>query len=145
MALEQFRPPRPQGLSIRTFNIRNGRGFGLTQAIRAVHIGGLDLMILTEINVTDLAYFQNRLGYNVVCLPEIMMEAVEVQGRLCLVVRDQPKGWSAESTHFHGPNVVNYEVVDGVKKNPLIGEYLPTFTLEKLPDLEDTLTRFRDQ
>ena len=62
-----------------------------------------------------------------------------------LVVPDRPQGWSIEVTHFHGPNVVNCEVVTVNKWNPLLGAYLPPSTLEHLPDLEEVLTRFWDQ
>ena len=55
-----------------TFNICNGRVFGLVQGIRAVQIGGFDLMILTETNITERDYCCNILGYNVVYLQIIM-------------------------------------------------------------------------
>ena len=45
--------PLPQGLSIRTYNIRDSRGFGLAQAIRAVQIGIFDLTVLTKTKFTD--------------------------------------------------------------------------------------------
>ena len=60
------RPPRPQVLSIGDLNIRDGPGFEIEQAIRAVQIGGFNLMILTETEVTDQAYCHSRLGYDVV-------------------------------------------------------------------------------
>ena len=40
--------------------------------------------------------------------------------------------------------MVSYEFVTG-NRTPLISLYLPTSTLEQLPDLEEALTRFRDQ
>ena len=48
--------PRPWGLFLGNFNIRNVRGLGLAQAIQEVHIGGFDLMILTDTNTTSQAY-----------------------------------------------------------------------------------------
>ena len=59
-----------------------------------------------------------------------------------LVVQDQPKVWSVQSTRFHGQNVVRCKVISGSKRNPLIGAYLPSSTLEHLPDLEEALTQF---
>ena len=59
-------PSLPQGLSIETYNIRNGRGFEISQAIRVVQVGGFDLMILMETKVTVPAYCHNRLGYYMV-------------------------------------------------------------------------------
>ena len=58
-------PPHPRGLFIGTFYIHDGRGFEITQAIRVVHIGGLETMVMTETKVADQYYFNNRLGYNV--------------------------------------------------------------------------------
>ena len=75
-----LRPPLPQGLSIGTFNIRNGQGFGITQAIWEIQIGGFNLIILMETNITDQAYFHNRLGYEMVCSPKIMADAGGDQG-----------------------------------------------------------------
>ena len=46
-----------RGLSTRTLNIRDGWGYGLAQAIRAVQIDGFDPMILTEANTTEYDYF----------------------------------------------------------------------------------------
>ena len=62
-----------------------------------------------------------------------------------LVLRDWPTGWSLESTHFHGPNVVSCKVVTGTYHNPIIVSYLPLCTLAHLPDLEEALAWFRVQ
>ena len=91
------------------------------QAIHAVNIGGFDVMLMTETNITDQAYCRNRLGYSVVCLPEITTTAGGVQGGVVLVVRDRPHGWSVELTSFHGPNLVSCEVVSGGKRTPIVG------------------------
>ena len=85
------------------------------------------------------------MGYDVVCLPEITEDAGRAQGGVGLVVQDRPKGWSAKSTRYNEPNVVSCEVVEIGKWTPLIGVYLPTYTLEHLPDLEEALTHFRNQ
>ena len=45
------RAPHPQVLSFGTLNIRNGRGSGLAQAIWAVQIGGLDVMVLMDTKI----------------------------------------------------------------------------------------------
>ena len=68
------------------------------------------------------------------------------QGGGCLVVRDRPQGWSVELMRFHDPNVVRCEVfnVTDRKRKPVIGAYLPPSTLEHLPDLEESLTSFRE-
>ena len=37
------------------------------------------------------------------------------------------------------------KVIVSGKRNPLIGTYVPNSTLEHLPELEEAMTRFRDQ
>ena len=61
------------------------------------------------------------------------------------VVQDLPKGWSIESTRFHGLNVMICEVVAGGKWTPLISVYLPTYTLDCFSYLEEALSKFWDQ
>ena len=58
---------RPRGLFLGKLNIRNCRGYRLTQAIQVLQIGGFNLMILTEIKITDQSYCFSSLGYNAVC------------------------------------------------------------------------------
>ena len=60
-------PPRPHGLSLGTYNIRNGRGFGLAQDIRAVHLGIFNVMLLNNTKFTRDEYFRYGIGYNMVC------------------------------------------------------------------------------
>ena len=79
------------------------------------------------------------------CLLVSMTEADGAQGRLCVVIWYQPQGWGVESIRFYGPNFVICEVVTNVKYTPIICEYLPPSILEHLPELEESLTRFRYQ
>ena len=60
------------------------------------------------------------------------------------MTRERPVGWGIESTRYHGPNMVSCEIVTRLTWTPLIGEYLPTSTLEHLPDLDESLQSFRD-
>ena len=101
-----YRCSTPVGLSLRTFNICDGQGFRLAQAIRAVHIVSFDLMIMTDTNTTNQAYCCNRMVYDMVCLPEITSANRGSQGGVGLVVQNQPQGWIIELMRFHGPNVV---------------------------------------
>ena len=45
---------------------------------------------------------------------------------------------------YHRLNVVSCEIVTRTTWNPLVGAYLPHLTLEHLPDLEESLQRFKD-
>ena len=61
-----------------------------------------------------------------------------------MVTRERPVRWGIESTLYHGQNVVSCDIVAGLIRSPLVGEYLPPSTLEHLPDLEEAMKRFRD-
>ena len=58
-------PPLPPGLSIGMLNVRDGQGFGLAQAIRAVDLRCFDVMILTKTKISITVYCWNLLGYKV--------------------------------------------------------------------------------
>ena len=70
-----------------------------------------------------------------VCLLLIMTVADDMQGGVCLLVQDQPQGWSIEVARFHGTNLVSYKVITEVQCTLVIGTYLLPYTLEHLPDL----------
>ena len=61
------RPRCAPRLAIGTLNIRDGRDFGLAQAIRVLVCGGFDVMLLTKTEIQLEAYSHNFLGYNVTC------------------------------------------------------------------------------
>ena len=56
--------------------------------------------------------------------------------------RENLEGRIVESTRFHGPNVVIFELVSGDQRTPLIRAYLLPSTLDSLPDLEEVLNLF---
>ena len=56
-----LRPTHPPGLDLASCKIWDGWGFCLSQAIRVVQIGNCNLMLQTEMNILDEAYFHNRL------------------------------------------------------------------------------------
>ena len=59
--------------------------------MRVVQVGGPNLTFLVNNKVTDKAYYCNRLGYNMVCLPSITTDSGEAQGGVSLVVWDRLK------------------------------------------------------
>ena len=60
------RPTHHPGLKLRTFNIQDGWVFVLPQVIQAVQLVNYNMMLLTETNIPDKAYFHNYLGCNFV-------------------------------------------------------------------------------
>ena len=103
-------------------------------------------MILTDTKINNQGYCHIRLVYDIVCLPMSIPEYERAQGGVFLVIQDQTKGWSVESTLFHGPNVASCEVVTitNGKLTPIIGAYLPPSILDQLLDFEEALIRFWD-
>ena len=128
-------PWRLPGLAIRTLNIRDGRGFGMVQAIRAVECGGFDVMLLTDTKILLEAYLNNCLGYNVTCLVARLSSTRGEQVCVGLETMEMPVGWGVESTCYHSSNGVSCVIVTRLTFTPLVGAYLPPLTLEHLPDL----------
>ena len=65
-------PPRhrttlPPGLNLQMYNIQDGQGFSLPQAIRSMQIGKYNLMLMTKTKIMDEEYCHNYLGYDNVC------------------------------------------------------------------------------
>ena len=60
------KPPCPNEINLGTYNIQNGHGFGLPQAIQTVQLGSYAMMMIKERNILDQTYCHNRLGYDVV-------------------------------------------------------------------------------
>ena len=91
-------------------------------------------MFLMETNIQSEAYPGNQMGHNMTCLATIPSSARGAQGGVCMVTRECSNGWGIESTRFHRTNVVSCEIVSGHTRTPLVGAYLPSSTLEHLPD-----------
>ena len=143
LPLLRRRPPLPPGLVIGTLNRRDGWGFGLVQAIRAVERGGFDVMLLKETKIQTEAYSHNYLGYNVTCFSARPSSARGSQGLVGLVMREWLVGWGIESMRFHGPSVVSCEIVTRPTQDPLVDAYLPPLTMEHLPYFNEELQRFK--
>ena len=94
MVTSPRRPPRPRGLFLGDYHIRDIWVSRIAQAIQAERIGGFDLMILTETNIINQNYSQNRMAYNVVLSKEIRTADDGAQGRVVMIFRDQHQGWS---------------------------------------------------
>ena len=108
-----------------------------------VERGGFYVMLLTKTKINLEAYFQNCLRYDVTCLAARLSSAGGVQGDVGLVKKNMPLRWGVESTLYHGPNMVSCDIITGLTRTPLIGEYIPLLTMEHLLDLEEALQRFR--
>ena len=108
-----------------TLNIRDGWGFRLAQAIRAVERGGFDVMLLTKTKIQLEAYSHNRLGFIVTCLAAWPSSAGGAQGGVGLVTRERPVGWGIDPTCYHRPDMVSCDIITRLTLTPLFGAYLP--------------------
>ena len=79
--------------------------------IFAVNQGNYNLKFFAERKIPDMVYCHNHLGSDVVCSEATVTVARGDQGLVGMVSREQPEGWIFESTHFHGMNVVSYNIV----------------------------------
>ena len=116
----------------------------MAQAIQVVEHGVFDVMILTETKIQSEAYSHNRLGYDVNYLVVRPSISGVYQGGVDLVTRERPIEWGIDSTRYHRPNMVSFEIVTGLTWTPLVGAYLPPSMLKQLPGLEEALQSFRD-
>ena len=91
--ISRCRPPRPPGLNLGTCYIQDGRGFGLPQSFWDMHLSSYDLILLTEKNITEVAYYHNHMGHNGVCSQLVFPMVRGAQGGVGLVVRELPEGW----------------------------------------------------
>ena len=66
MVPSPFQTQRYWGIYLRNYYTRDGKGYGLVEAVWLAWIEGFNLMILTENNIIDKAYFIHNMGYEVV-------------------------------------------------------------------------------
>ena len=126
------RPPRLPSLAIRKINIRDGRGFGLAEAIQEMERRGFDVMLLMETNIQLEAYSHKQLNYVVTCLSAIPSRSGGSQCSVVMVTTEWHNRWGIKLTRFHRPNVVSCKIVTRHIWTPLVGAYLPPLTLEHL-------------
>ena len=104
---------------------------------------GFGVMILTKTKISTTVYCWNRLGFEVTCLTAHPTRNGGDQGIIGIVTRERSVGWGIDSTRYHEPNVVRWELVTELIRTPLFYAYLPPSTFEHLPDLEESLKRFK--
>ena len=62
-------------------------------------------------------------------------------GAIGLVTWERPEEWGIESTRFHRPNLVIYEISTGIQWTALIRAYLNLSNMDLLPDIKEALNR----
>lgn len=134
---------RPPGIELAAHDTLDGcSDAGLVSAIRMADLSGIDLMFISEKKVAGNIHTKNGLGCNVSLLVAVATAGGDAKWGAGVIVRDGPKGWHLESSCFHGPSVVSFEVATGNKRTPVIGAHLPPLTLDHLGDLEEAFNRF---
>ena len=114
--------PLPSVLKIATFNVVSARRTRLNQAIRAMSLMSLDLVVLTETKLTRGLHATSFLNYSVAATDA----ASAHQGGVALVYRaNSDHFWHLESIRSFGPNVISALLVSGTHRWNLVGCYIP--------------------
>ena len=112
----------PSVLKIATFNVVSARRTRLNQAVRAMSLMSLDLIVLTETKLTHGWHATSFLNY---CIDATDASSAH-QGGVALVYRaDSGSSWHLESIRSFGPNVIGALLVSGQQRWNLVGCYIP--------------------
>ena len=75
-------------------------------------------MISKDTKIIEKAYCRRNMGYGMVCLEVYTTADINAQGKVGMIVRNQPQVWSIKETRFQGKNVMSCEVDNG-KRTPI--------------------------
>ena len=106
-------------LRLATLNITDARNARLNTAIRCMKEMKVDIAVLTETKLHHDRYTKSSDGYTVVATV-----AEKHKGGVAIVYRKSP-GWTLESIHSFGKNVIRATLVSGQKRYSIVGAYIP--------------------
>ncbi len=127
-------PPLPGGsgtFSIATWNIRSGRGAGLTVAAKGLHHLGIGCAVLTETKLTDERYPKLVSGYRVIS----SKAASPQQGGVALLSRAEHRDFEVEAVNIVSPNNLTFQLVTGEDRLFVLGAYIPPADTTGVDDL----------
>ena len=122
--LASLRPPLLGGcgtFSVTAWNIRCGRGNGLTFAAKGLAKMEVGCAILLEMKITDDRYTRLTSGYKVL----LTKAPSKHQGGIALLWQPEHKGFAVEATQVVTPNLITFQLVTGDKQYYVMGRYLP--------------------
>jgi exonuclease III len=127
-------PPLPGGsgtFSIATWNIRSGRGAGLTAAAKGLCHLGVGCAVLTETKLTNEQYPKLVLGYRVISLEA----ASPQQGGVALLWRVEHRDFEVEAVNIISPNILTFQLITGEDQFFVLGAYIPPADTTGVDDL----------
>jgi hypothetical protein len=120
--------PPPLGgcrtFSVAAWNIRCGRGNGLTFAAKGLAKMGVGCAILSEMKITNDRYTRMTSGYKVLSTKAPSKN----QGGIALLWQPDHEGFEVEATQVVTPNLITFQLVTGDEQYYAMGTYLPPTT-----------------
>ena len=110
-------PPRAK---VALYNIRNGAGNNLNQALRSMELMNIDFGLFAETKLNHDKYTKDCCGFTVFATKALS----STQGGVAFFYRTESTRWSIEGIQAHGPNVISCTVVSGERCWSLIGAYI---------------------
>jgi hypothetical protein len=101
-------PPLPGGsgtFSIATWDIRSGRGAGLTAAAKGLCHLGIGCAVLTETKLTNKQYPKLILGYRVI----LSKAASPQKGGVALLWRAEHRDFEVKAVNIVSPNILMFQ------------------------------------
>ena len=127
-------PPSSGGcgtFSVAAWNIRCGRGNGLTFAAKGLAKMGVGCAILSEMKITDDRYTRMTSGYKVLATKAPSKH----QGGIALLWQPEHEAFEIEATKIVTPNLITFQLVTGDQRYYVIGIYIPPNDTEGGHDL----------
>ncbi len=111
----------PGTFSVAAWNIRCGRGNGLTFAANGLAKMGVECAILSEMKITDDRYTRMTLGYKVLSTKAPSKH----KGGIALLWQPDHEGFEVEATRVVTPNLITLQLVTGDEQYYVMGIYIP--------------------
>jgi hypothetical protein len=119
--------------SIATWNIRSGRGAGLTAVAKGLRHLGVGCAVLTETKLTNKQYPKLVLGYWVI----LLKVASPQQGGVALLWRAEHWDFEVKAVNIASPNILMFQLVTGEDQFFVLGAYTPPADTTGVDDLCD--------
>jgi hypothetical protein len=135
--LVSLAPPLPGGrgtFSIATWNIRSGRGAGLTAAAKGLCHLGVGCAVLTETKLTNERYPKLISGYQVI----LTKAASPQQGGVALLWRAEHQDFEVKAVNIISPNILMFQLVTGEDRFFVVGACIPPADTMGVDDLRAT-------
>ena len=117
-------PPSSGGrgtFSVAAWNIRCGRGNGLTFAAKGLAKMGVGCAILSEMKITDDRYARMTSGYKVLSTKAPSKH----KGGIALLWQPDHEGFEVEAARVVTPNLITFQLVTGDERYYVMGIYIP--------------------